>query len=335
MQSGRLRWSCRRKGLKLAGVFALALAWAVGCDAFNPSFLNLFAGGGTAGDDVAFQTVSPPTGHVPVLFLNNARISDEVFTFMIRGDTVVRDEVVDELLRVNPQSTAEQIRNIVQGVIDNDPVDLESINLPPRVRLIVDITLVDGGVQRLEFLEGLRLLRGEDLLGGSANAADLPPDLTENTNSIFIVQCDIAQIQIVRIDVFIPVVIRDLTFNCINIGGTQLCCDGCTRDAPRFDALDFDANVDPISGTFQTLRNLDPRFFPPPLASSQCGTVVVLELEGNLTLPFERALTFCLPATNPPVDSRIPGFCELGIVGTSQMLQIPGRYQMNLRVRDE
>ncbi len=264
---------------------------------------------------------------MPILFKNTARIADNVFRFIIQGDTVVRPEVVDELLRENPQLSRDEVEDILQAIIDNDPVDLEGLNLPPRVRLTLLVVNVDGGVQRLEFLIGLRLVRPET--GGGLGSDTLPVDLTENTNNTFIVQCDIDTIFIERIDVFVPVVLQ----------GTERIIDGDGRDVgelcvskrePDFDDLEADGVFDPTQGEFGTRRNFDPRFFPPPLTTLQCGAVVIVELAGDLFLPFRDVPNECEPVVNPPANGLVPAFL---ITDGDTIDQIPGRYSVKISVR--
>ncbi len=321
---GRCR-SSRRTAVLALGVM-IAVAGGMGCaDFLNPSLLRLFEtspGGGGGGG--AFAGVDPPTGHVPLLFKNTARIADNVFRFVIQRDTVVRPEVVDELLRVNPQLSRDEVEDILQAIIDNDPVDLEGLNVPPRVRLTVLVVNVDGGVQRLEFLDGLRVVREET--GGSTS---LPVDLSENTNNTYIVQCDIASIIIERIDVFVPVVLRRTAF-LFDGDGRNIGEECITFPAPEFDDLQADAVFDPTEGQFGTRRNYDPRFFPPPLTSLQCGVVVILELAGDLFLPFRDVPNDCEPAVNPPADGLVPASL---FFDNETIEQIPGRYSVKMTIR--
>ena len=243
---GRFFGRCRsgRRAIVLSLGAMVAVAGGVGCaDFLSPSFLRLFEttpGGGAA----TFAGVNAPTGHVPILFKNSARIADNVFRFIIQGDTVVRPEVVDELLRENPQLSREEVENILQAIIDDDPVDLESLHLPPRVRLTIQVRNVDGALQRLEFLSGLRLVRSET--GGGFGADSLPVDLRENTNNTFIVQCEIDTIFIERIDVFVPVVIRrnQIITNPNSGDFTEVCVN---LRVPAFDLLEADGDFAIIS----------------------------------------------------------------------------------------
>ncbi len=325
---GRFLGRCRsgRRTAILALVAMIAAAGGLGCtDFLNPSLLRLFEtspGGGGGGG--AFAGVSPPTGHVPLLFNNTARIADDVFRFVIQGDTVVRPEVVDELLRENPQLARDEIEDILQAILDDDPVDLEGLNLPPRVRLTVLVVNGDGGVQRLEFLDGLRVVRQE-----TGGAASLPVDLTENTNNTFIVQCDISSISIERIDVFVPVVLRTTAF-LFDPDGRQVGEECINEVAPQFDDLEADEVFDPTEGQFQTRRNYDPRFFPPPLTTLQCGAVVILELGGDLFLPFRDVPNECEPRLNPPADGFVPAFL---FFDDEAIEQIPGRYSVKMTIR--
>ena len=84
-------------------------------------------------------------------------------------------------------------------------------------------------------------------------------------------------------------------------------------------------------GEFQTRRNFDPRFFPPPLTTLQCGAVVIIELTGELFLPFRSGFSGCETSFNPPADGLLPAF--LNIDGVSAAL-IPGFYGIKLSIRN-
>lgn len=324
-------FTCRRSGgsaLAFVLLAALTLSGTTGCtDLFNPSFLNIFDA--SESGEAAFSGVDAPSGHVPILFKNSARIADNVFRLVIQADPVVRPEVVDELQRVNPQLAREEIEDIVQALIDNDPVNLEVMNVPPRVRLTLAVTNVDGGVQTLEFLDGLRLVRDETGIGGGVSL--LPRDLTENTNNTFIVQCDIAQISIVRVDVFVPVVLRRLR-DTLDQFGNLLFVDCFDTEPPIFKALLPDEGFDSAQGEFQIRRNFDPRFFPLPLPNLQCGAVVIVELTGELALPFRSDFRGCEMAFNPPADGLLPAFnVDKDFAAEAR---IPGFYAIKLSVRN-
>ena len=326
---GRFFGRCRpgRRTAVLALGAMVAVAGGMGCaDFLNPSLLRLFETSSDGGN-VTFAGVNPPTGHVPILFNNTARIADNVFRFIIQGDTVVRPEVVDELLRENPQLSRDEVEDILQAIIDDDPVDLESLNLPPRVRLTLLVVNVDGGVQRLEYLVGLRIVRPET--GGGLGADTLPVDLTENTNNTFIVQCDINTIFIERIDVFVPVVLRRTAF-LFDPDGRQVGEECISFQEPDFDDLEADGVFDPTQGEFGTRRNYDPRFFPPPLTTLQCGAVVIVELTGDLFLPFRDVPNECEPAVNPPANGLVPAFL---FFDDDTIDKIPGRYGVKISVR--
>src|SRR5512134_3861285 len=99
VHSRGMRTVCRLAVIGLASLLAPS-----GCaDFLNPSFLQLFPG--TGGGEGGLASVEAPTGHIPILFDNTARLADNVFQYIIQGDSVVRPEVVDELLIYNPQLT--------------------------------------------------------------------------------------------------------------------------------------------------------------------------------------------------------------------------------------
>ncbi len=264
--------------------------------------------------------VEPPTRHTTIVFKNAARIAEDVFRFIIQGNAVVRPLVVDELLRENPELSREEVEGLIQTIIDDDPVDLEGVNLPPRVRLTIAVVNVDGTTQRLEFLDGLRVVRAET--GG------LPVDLTENTDDTFNVQCDIDTIFIERIDVFVPVRLRGTAF-LIDGDGRQVGEECISFREPDFDDLEADGVFDPTQGEFGTRRNYDPRFFPPPLTTLQCGAVVIVELAGDLFLPFRDVPNDCEPAVNPPANGLVPAFL---FFDNDTIDQIPGRYGVKISV---
>ncbi len=324
--------STRRLLLGLAA--ATLLASSSGCsDLFSPTFLQLFGSSSTTG----FQALDPPLGHTPIVFKNNARMSEEVFTFMLQGDPGLSQTTVDEVARVNPQLTPAVVEAILQGVLDGTTAgDLEVLNLPPRVRMTIVVTKVNGGQQRLIYLNGLRLLRGETAVGGggASISTNLPPDLVQNSNSTFVVQCSIATLTVESIEVYVPVVIRLLELVFINVGTTvttQTFCNSFV--APQFNDLQADEGLDATQGSFSVLRNYDPRFFPPPIGNLQCGGVVTYELRGDLALPFNNVPNECLPEINPPANGEVPGYFQDNEFEFINSLQIPGRYSLEVRVR--
>jgi len=320
-------------------VISFSLLCGAGCaDMFSHSFVETFFPDEDGSS--AFLAVEPPTGHIPIIFVNNARIADDVFTYLTQGDTVVRQEVVDELLRVNPQWTSEDITAVLESILLGNPTNLEDLILPPRVRVTLDVTNSDNGVQTLEFLDGLRLARGEDQVGGTPNIAELPPDLEQNTNSIYVVQCDISSIEIVRIEVFVPVVLRQIETVQDSIpGGGVVIYDRCTGFIPPFfDTLLPDTTYDAGSGTYNILRNYDPRFYPEEgIDNIACGAVVQVELSGALSLPFRDVSgdLDCLPDINPPANGRVPGYYTDRESDLVEFERIPGRYDVNIRLRDD
>lgn len=314
----------RRLRLLLAAMISAGCVY--GCaDLFNPSFLQLF----TPIDDpeAGFAALEPPIGHVPIIFRNNANIADNVFRYVVQRDSIVREEVVDEILRENPQLTREEAEQLIQAIIDDQPVQLEEVRLPPRIRLTVVVTNVDGGTQTLEFLDGLRIVREENE-NENFGGGELPPDLNENTNNTFIAQCEIAQIQVVAVEAFIPVVIK-VTDPLVNEEGFPIGEECREFNIPQFRILLPDEGL--TNDQFTLTRNFDPRFFPPPLQDLRCGAVVVLELTGSLSLPFTSGED-CEPEFNPPASGLVPGYDRVDIEAQAQ---VPGRYGLSVSIRDQ
>ncbi len=154
----------------------VGIVWVIGCsDAFNPSFLRMWETPGAEGTSV-FTGVSLPSGHIPILFINDARIADNIFRYVIQQADTPSEDTIQEIIRLNPQLTHDTVETILKAIIADQAVDLQQIeHLPPRVRIRVNVTNVDGGVQQLEFVEGLRLARQEDSVAGTPSSGELPP----------------------------------------------------------------------------------------------------------------------------------------------------------------
>lgn len=328
---GGVRSLCTRRwfGVLLAAV--LLLTGSSCSDLFNPSFLSLFGQ-----SDGGFSGIDPPSGNIPLLLSNEAQISDSVFRFLIQGQTVITPEVVDEVNKYNPGRTDAETETFLQNVLNDDPVDFEEWNLPPRVRVTVLVTTGSGFLLPLELLDGLQLVRGENEVGENGNITALPPDLMEGTNIGFILQCPVAAITIASVEVYIPVVIRQLQNALVGPPGNQntvVQCQG--NQPPRFKTLEEDIGFNSQGSTFDVLRNYDPRFFPPPLTNLVCGGVVIITITGDLTLPFQEIPTGCEPTINPPENGRAPAYfidSEFDLLAAER---IPGRYGISVSIRDQ
>ncbi|MCH8913052.1 MAG: hypothetical protein IIA33_05730 [Planctomycetes bacterium] len=142
-------------------------------------------------------------------------------------------------------------------------------------------------------------------------------------------QCEIDQINIVRVDVFVPVNLR-ITRNIFDQFGNIRDEECFSIIPPHFNDLEADEAFDAGQGEFQIRRNFDPRFFPPPLTTLQCGAVVTVELTGDLFLPFRDVPNECEPAVNPPANGLVPAFL---FFDDDTIDKIPGRYGVKISVR--
>jgi hypothetical protein len=99
---------------------------------------------------------------------------------------------------------------------------------------------------------------------------------------------------------------------------------------PDFHLLEQDEAFDPAQGGFDTRHNYDPRFFPPPLTTLQCGAVVIVELVGDLILPFRDIPNDCEPPVNPPANGFAPAYLFTDLDAFDE---IPGRYGVKISIR--
>ncbi len=307
----------------------VGIVWVIGCsDAFNPSFLRMWETPGAEGTSV-FTGVSLPSGHIPILFINDARIADNIFRYVIQQADTPSEDTIQEIIRLNPQLTHDTVETILKAIIADQAVDLQQIeHLPPRVRIRVNVTNVDGGVQQLEFVEGLRLARQEDSVAGTPSSGELPLELQQRTATKLIPQCELGQIAIDRIDVFVPTILRVIHRQFDTITGVLIDEVCASFLLPEFDSLALDSGLN-ANETFDQIHNLDPRFFSPAWPNPQCGGVVVIHLTGDLQLPFRPAPSDCKPVVNPPSDGFVPAYVDLDTV---TQMRIPGRYRLQLSV---
>lgn len=220
-----------------------------GCTALNPAFVNLL------GSEVAtsLATISNPPGHVVVAFINNAEVAESLVS-EVEGDLAL---------------TADQLAN-----------------LHPRVRLRIRITFVDGTFQTVEMVSGSRSFVE------SAFNAEAVPDLNQNDLTNVVVQCDVAQVGLEpgsNIEVFIPVGLQgfELVETENDVGATTREFEPRQALVPQFRALAVD-DVDE-DGNIVLRRNVDARDQLTATTNVVCGSVVAINMNGVLSVPFQIA----------------------------------------------
>lgn len=179
-----------------------------------------------------------------------------------------------------------------------DPSIMETPNIRPRIRVRVLITFTNGGVTTVELVEGTPGI----IQGGFDPSAFV--DITDGDLNNYIIQCDVARVDVISAEVFVPVefrTFREDDTNLIVVGGVlqnQFVVD--QTEQPQFLALRRD-DLDGF-GNILVRRNFDVREAPAPALDLLCGTVVGLELRGQLDVSFFTGLVEGAQQTVPGVD---------------------------------
>lgn len=240
------RSSCARIGSALVQA-ALSLALFIGpagCDALNPAFVNVASGG------QAIQTIDNAPGYVVVAVVNNTTMDERLISYL------------------GPQ-------------LDLSEAEIQS--LVPRIRLLVDVTFVDGSTQEIEFITGTPNIVEPEF------AAQAETDLNQNDLDNTVMLCDVVSVvvdQSAGIEVFIPVEMTRYELVETSGEGGQIVTEFVPRQAipPAFETMDVD-DIDE-SGNTILRRNIGIRDTPSPVGQVICGSVVTVLIEGTLTVPF-------------------------------------------------
>jgi hypothetical protein len=237
-----------RKRLPAAVLLLVATAVLSGCDAFNPSFLEVALPADQSLEATAATTTNA-TGHVPVFFVSNARFDGALLDYLE-----------------------------AQGVDINIP------DLRPRVRVRATVTFADGTARPLEFVDGSQITETTTVSAGETTTATLPVDLLRPELNNQVLPCDVAEIRVdaESFTVYVPVFIRTFQVEEVEDQGLELRLLEIL--APQFWPLERD-EVDEYLNT-TVVRNFPIRELPAPVFDLTCGSVVLYALEGTLEVPF-------------------------------------------------
>jgi hypothetical protein len=273
----------------LAGIAAITLVG--GCDALNPSFVNVLL----PSDIEPPQTAQAASGYIPIFFVSNAVFDGELLQYL------------EEL-----------------------GVDLENVDLRPRVRAQVFVQFQDGSTRTLEFLDGgqlsqLSTLSVDETGGETEVVAVLPPDLDRPPLNNQVMQCDVDLIDLdfenLGVEVYVPVFYGTFVVENVDLIGlvkrlTQLF-------QPQFVQLESD-DLD-ASGDLVIVNNIDIRDIPGPINQITCGSVIAYVLDGTLRVPFVTG-----PFAEGIEGAVFPGWLE---DDEASEANFPGRYRIRALVR--
>ncbi len=233
------------------GLLVGSVGLATSCDAFAPEFINAISASG--GPTIA--TVPNAPGHVAIQFVNNSEVDERLIAFLesVDGGNLILTDAQRRVIR-------------------------------PRVRLRVLVTFFNGVQSTIEFVDG-----SANLVDQNFNASALP-DLNQNDLNHAIVLCPVSRVEILpgsTIEVFIPTSLNayQLVSSAIG-GGATVTTRFQLRSVlpPHFQVLSLDT-VDE-DGNTTLLRNIPVRKAPSPAGNPLCGSVVVIAMDGVLTVPF-------------------------------------------------
>ncbi len=248
--------------------------------------------GGCDALDPAFVNLIDPTGISGLSTLDNAP-----------GHVVIAV--------VNSTTIQQNLRNFLSTRID--PELQEQIDtLRPRMRLSLLVTFADGAQQTIEFITGSR-----DLVDLSfAGQAETDLNQRDFTNAVAL--CDVRSVELdpnAAIEVFMPV--RIVNFQRVDVT-TGAGVTTTTQNQQRDQTLPGFRVLLPDDNTIE--RNIGPRDIPGVLTNVLCGSVVVIEVSGQLFVPFADVVDV---GNVPAVDVDAPQ--EIGSVG--------GRYEFRITVQ--
>jgi len=232
------------------------------------------------------QTLDNAPGHVVIGFVNNAEVDERLLAFL-----------------ESPEGG------------NLDLTEAEKAELRPRMRLRIQITFTDGSVQTIEFITG-----SSNLVDPRFGALALP-DLNQNDLNNVVVRCDVASVQLEpgsQIEVFIPVELTAFQLVEATTGGGDLTTEFQARErtSPQFQPIQVDQVDDDGNTVLQA--NVGIRDTPTPVFSPLCGSVIVIGVEGVLSVPFL------------PEGGGIPSF---DLDDPLTVAQIGGRYEFRVSVR--
>ncbi|MCK4660884.1 MAG: hypothetical protein KAV82_15295 [Phycisphaerae bacterium] len=285
-------------GRMLPIVCGLALGLGLttaGCSALNPQAVEILFPSDIA-TELGAGTIQNASGHVVVFFINNTRFNGNLLNYL-------RSRSVD---------------------VDSDP------NLRPRVRFFVEVVFDSETSSIFEFVDGSDLFEGVVIgLDADGNptfdAVEPPPDLTENTLTNSVLQCDIGAVRPAvefitttdsPIHMFVPAFLKEITIATTDLGLIRRELKSTVQ--PGFVPLVMDSVNE--SGTVVRRRNFGTRDIPGFPYNMTCGSVVTFILSGELTLPF----------VIDEMDLNVPGYLD---TDNPSKDAVPGRFKLEVSVR--
>ncbi len=238
------------------GILSLIAALPA-CDAFNPAFIDFV---GSNFDAISVQPRGPDSaGHVVIAFRN--------------------DTVFDERMLAHLEGRCLEIQETTPAQVDQCQARFQGEALRPRIRILLQITFVNGEQLFVEFSDG-----SSTVIDPIESAEDFP-DLIRGQQDNIVVQCDVRRVELVGLpSVFVPIFFETTRVETgdLNTAPFRIQVD---RVPPQFVVLRVD-DVD-ARGNTVVLRNFGVRDLPPPAIEPNCGSVVTITLSGTLRVPFE------------------------------------------------
>ena len=219
-----------------------------GCGALNPAFLAVLDPEGTG----AWSYFPNAPGHVVVKFINNAEIADQLITYLesSEGGNLSLTDVQKRALR-------------------------------PRFRFNLIVTFEDGTTQPFEFENGAAEELLEPTCAGTA-LGEFPLD-----NMVMV--CDIARLELdpaSPVEVFVPVEVSQWELQQFTTGEGGQDVQYVLRDRIPCGWRELEVDDDPDVVADPLQRNIDRRKMPAPVSNPLCGSVITLEVNGQLSVPF-------------------------------------------------
>ena len=248
-----------------------------GCsNVLSPAFQSFMSSNAPAGGGPLGEiTIDNVPGHVPIFLVNNTRFDPALLDYL-----------------------------------ETTGVDVSDPNLRPRIRLRVQITYTNDSTGTFELLDGSDIVEGT-LAGGTIS---VPPELTEFTLTNFVAVCDIASVDPVQVEVFVPVSLT--TVRLVEAEDTVVREIGATVP-PSFVVLQAD-QVD-ANNNVVFLRNFDIRNLPVLVPNVQCGSVVGFTVSGTLQVTFANIF-----------GGNVPGYLDTDAAGQASN---PGRFEFTTSLR--
>lgn len=261
-QDASLRHRHTARTAALASLVAAGVGLGLGCSTagigsfLSPGFVDLVDPDGLTG----LATLDNSPGHVAIVLVNNTEVDERLLNYLQSAEG---------------------------GGLTLTPHELSQLRA--RVRMRIDVTFTNGNMNSFEFVSG------------SANLVDQrfdtlsEADLVGNDLETIVVLCDVASVELrpqTNIEVFIPVEIRQFEVQVVDVGaagGTGVVTDPILRQVNPIGfrplLVDVVDNIEDLNVVL--FRNIDPREFTRRLDDPQCGSVIKMEVDGVLKVPFD------------------------------------------------